>query len=118
MKYCSMFLFYKNDDENYIKSWLQHETIEIFKIALPEIEDDRYYSIRLKRGVRPEKPYGMNVYEIMLEVEPIPVNYAVYVPPKEIYLKPTESLLEKLRNSWHYLRDQNGGRWDYREARK
>ena len=118
MKYCSMFRFHKNDDEYYIKGRLQFNTLELFERALPEIEDDRYYSIRLKRVVRSEKYYDKNVYEIMLEIEPIPVNYAVYVPPKEIYLKPTESLLEKLRNCWRYLKDQDGGRWDYREARK
>lgn len=118
MKYCSMFRFLKNDGENYIKERSRFKTLEVFERALPKIEDDRYYSIRLKRVVRPEKYYEENVYEIKLEIEPVPVNYAVYVPPKKIYLKPTESFREKLRNIWHYLRDQDGGRWEYREARK
>ena len=115
MKYFSTF---KENNLEFIDEIMSGKTVELFKAALPEFEDDRRYSVRLKRGICPEKPYGKNVYEIMLEVEPIPVNYAVYVPPKEIYLKPTESFREKLRNIWHYLRDQDGGRWEYREARK
>ena len=127
MKYCSMFRLPNDADENYIKSRLQHKTIEVFESALPDIVDGENYKLTLSRDIvspgisspiSPVERYNGPVYDVSLELEPIPVNYAVYVPPKEIYLKPTESFLEKLRNIWNYLRDRNGGFWEYREARK
>lgn len=127
MKYCSMFRLPNDADENYIKSQLLYKTIKVFESALPDIVDGENYKIMVSRNivspgisspVSPVERYNGPVYDVSLELEPIPVNYAVYVPPKEIYLKPTESLLEKLRNIWHYLKDQDGGRWEYREARK
>ena len=124
MKYCSMFRFPNDADEYYITSKLRHKTIELFENALPDITDGKNYKLTLSRNIvspgisSPIERYNGPVYDVSLELEPIPVNYAVYVPPKEIYLKPTESFREKLRNIWHYLRDQDGGRWEYREARK
>lgn len=93
------------------------QTKELMEAVISELEKDKWYAIQLSEHY--ELCEGDCIQKRMaVEFKPCQEQTLVYRPPEQMFLTPTKSIKQKLKNCIRYMRDKSGGTFETKEGER